>query len=261
MSNLRQLENDTIYILREVLSVYERPALLWSMGKDSTLITWLALKAFNGEIPFPVVHIDTLRKFDEMYKFRDRWAREWGLTMIFATNNVDVSPKDKLRCCTELKTNALKKCVERYKFDALILGIRRDEHGIRSKERYYSPRDKNMRWHYRSQPLEVWDTHLKSLKENEHIRVHPILAWRELDIWEFIKQENIPVNKLYFAKGGRRYRSLGCKCCTEPIESKANTLDKIIEEVKHTKIAERSGRAMEKESLHQMEKLRCLGYM
>ena len=133
----------------------------------------------------------------------------------------------------------MKKTIEEHKFDALLLGIRRDEHGVRAKERVFSPRNKDFYWDYKNQPPELWDQ-FKTQKESEqHIRVHPLLHWTELDIWMYIKREKLPVNPLYFAKNGKRYRSLGCMPCTKPIDSNAKTVDEIIEEIKTSKIAER----------------------
>ncbi|MCL0057497.1 sulfate adenylyltransferase subunit 2 [Dehalococcoidales bacterium] len=266
MLDLKDLENQSIYILREAYAEFKRPAVLWSTGKDSTTILWLCRKAFFGKIPFPVIHIDEGYGFRQMYEFRDEIAKEWECELVIARNEEalkrGVSPKGgKLECCTKLKTEALKKCLEEHGFDALILAIRRDEHGIRAKERYFSPRDETFRWAYRNQPLEMWDQFQGLTEEGSHMRVHPILHWRELDVWEYIKQEGIPVNPMYFAVGGKRYRSLGCEPCTSPVDSNATTIDEIIEELKITKIAERSGRAQDKERAFTMQKLRALGYM
>ena len=267
MLDLKDLENRTIYIVRETYAEFKRPAVLWSVGKDSTTMLWLCQKAFFGKIPFPVIHIDTGFKFREMYNFRDKIAREWGLDLMIATNEdarkEGVSPEtgDKLECCTRLKTEALKMFLEKHGFDALILAIRRDEHGIRAKERYYSPRDENFKWDYKDQPLEMWDQFQGLVVRGSHMRIHPILHWRELDVWEYVKQEGMPVNPMYFARNGKRYRSLGCEPCTSPVESNAATIDEVVEELRTTKIAERSGRAQDKESSFTMQKLRALGYM
>jgi len=266
MLELNDLENRSLYILREAYAEFKRPAVLWSSGKDSTATLWLCQKAFFGKIPFPVIHIDTTYKFKEMYTFRDNLAREWGMNLIVTKNEEaieqGVSPKNgKFECCTELKTQALRKCLNENGFDALILAIRRDEHGIRAKERYFSPRDIDFKWDYKDQPLEMWDQYQSITEDKTHIRVHPILHWTELDVWEYVKQENMPVNPMYFAKNGKRYRSLGCEPCTFPIDSNAETIDEIVEELRITKIAERSGRAQDKESAFTMQKLRALGYM
>lgn len=263
---LKDLENRSLYVIREAFAEFKRPAVLWSTGKDSTATLWLCRKAFFGKIPFPVIHIDTTYKFRQMYEFRDRLAREWGMELVIAKNeeaiSAGTSPKEgKFECCTKLKTQALMKCLEQHKFDALILAIRRDEHGIRAKERYFSPRDRDFKWDYKNQPLEMWDQYQSHTGDEAHIRIHPILHWRELDIWEYIKQEGLPVNPMYFARSGKRYRSLGCEPCTNPIDSNASTIDEIVEELKVTKIAERSGRAQDKERAFTMQKLRALGYM
>lgn len=266
MQEIKDLENRSIYILREAYAEFKRPAVLWSTGKDSTATLWLCRKAFFGKIPFPVIHIDTTYKFKSMYAFRDNLAKQWGMNLVIAKNEAAIKqgfgPKDgKFECCTKLKTEALMKCLDEYGFDALILAIRRDEHGIRAKERYFSPRDKEFKWNYRDQPLEMWDLYQSMSKGTTHTRVHPILHWRELDVWEYVRQEKLPVNPMYFAKGGKRYRSLGCEPCTFPIESDAGTIDEIVEELRETKIAERSGRAQDKEKAFTMQKLRALGYM
>ena len=266
MLDLKDLENRTIYILRETYAEFKRPAVLWSMGKDSTTMLWLCRKAFLGKIPFPVIHIDTGYKFREMYEFRDEMAKQWGLDLVVAKSEEalkeGVSPEDgKFECCTKLKTDALRECLREYGFDALILAIRRDEHGIRAKERYFSPRDEQFKWKYRDQPLEMWDQFQGNLGEGTHMRVHPILHWRELDVWEYMKGEGVPINTMYLARNGERYRSLGCEPCTSPVESSATTVDEIVEELRHTRVAERAGRAQDKERAFTMQKLRALGYM
>jgi len=267
MLDLRDLENRTLYIVREVYAEFKKPAVLWSMGKDSTAMLWLCRKAFFGEVPFPVIHIDTGYKFAAMYEFRSRLASEWGLDLRVARNEEAISrgvgpySGDRLECCTMLKTQALKDYLEREGFDTLILAIRRDEHGIRAKERYFSPRDESFRWDYRDQPLEMWDQFQGLATEGMHMRVHPLLHWRELDVWEYVKQEGIPVNPMYFTRDGWRYRSLGCEPCTRPIESTAASIDEIVEEIRGTRVAERSGRAQDKEQTFTMQKLRALGYM
>ena len=266
MKHLDKLENQSIFIIREAYSQLRNVAMLWSIGKDSTTLLWLIRKAFFGKIPFPVVHIDTTHKFKEIYQFRDEYAKQWQLRLIVAKNQAalgrGVRPdKGKFECCTELKTNALKKAIDEHKFKALYLGIRRDEHGIRAKERVFSPRDEDFEWEYRNQPPELWDQYKTRAKEEEHLRIHPLLGWREVDVWEYILREKIPVVELYFAKNGRRYRSIGCECCCNPIESEADTIEKIVEELRTTKISERSGRAQDKEQAYMMQKLRSLGYM
>jgi len=266
MLDLKDLENRSIYIVREAYAEFSNPAVLWSTGKDSTTMLWLCRKAFFGKIPFPVIHIDTGHKFKEMYQFRDDIAREWGLDLVIARNEAALGegtgPKEgKFECCTRLKTEALRMCLAEHGFDALILAIRRDEHGIRAKERYFSPRDENFKWDYKDQPLEMWDQFQGLLSEGTHMRVHPILHWRELDVWEYVKKERILVNPMYFTRNGKRYRSLGCEPCTMPIDSDAANINEIVDELRTTRIAERSGRAQDKEKTFTMQKLRALGYM
>jgi sulfate adenylyltransferase subunit 2 len=263
---LKDLEKKSIAIIREAKAQFENPAVLWSTGKDSTATVWLCKKAFFGKIPFPVIHIDTNYKFPEIYEFRNRIAKEWGFNLVIAKNEEALkegsSPENgRLECCTLLKTEALKSLLREQKFDALILAIRRDEHGIRAKERYYSPRDTEFKWDYADQPAELWDLYVKPSEDFSHMRVHPILHWTELDVWQYVKQENLPINPLYFAKNGKRYRSLGCMPCTVPIPSQADTIDKIVQELKTSTTPERAGRSQDKEKAYMMQKLRALGYM
>ena len=259
------LESKSIYIIREAYYQYKDLALLWSIGKDSTTLLWLCRKAFFGKIPFPVLHIDTSYKFPEIIRFRDEYARKLGLNLIIARNNKAIGqgmfPGNKLECCKALKTDALKMAITDHNFKALLVGIRRDEHGIRAKERHFSPRDSQFRWNYMDQSPELWDYHKSMHDEEHHVRVHPLLHWTELDIWEYIKREDIPTIGLYFAKGGKRYRSIGCECCCSPMISEADDIDKIIKELKSTKTSERQGRSQDKEDSNTMQKLRSLGYM
>jgi sulfate adenylyltransferase subunit 2 len=264
--HLGDLERRSISIIREAKAQFKNPAVLWSTGKDSTATVWLCKKAFFGKIPFPVIHIDTSYKFPEIYQFRDRIAREWGFNLVVAKNEkaleAGMSPKKgRLECCTLLKTEALKSLLREREFDALILAIRRDEHGIRAKERYYSPRDEEFKWNYVDQQAELWDLYVKPSEDFSHMRVHPILHWTELDVWQYVKQEKLPINPLYFAKNGKRYRSLGCMPCTVPIPSQADTIDKIVQELKTSTTPERAGRSQDKEKAYMMQKLRSLGYM
>lgn len=265
MDRLEELEHRSIYIVREAYACFKRPGILWSMGKDSTVLMALCRKAFLGVVPFPVIHIDTGRKFPSMYAFRDRWAKAWGLNLMVATNvpksSVQIDYADKLACCTHLKTEALRQFIKAQGLDAIMLAIRRDEHGVRAKERHFSPRDTSFKWNYQDQPPELWDLFGARADDNTHVRVHPLLDWTELDIWRYIRKENLPIVDLYFSKAGRRYRSIGCAPCCEPIESKANTLDEIILELETTRIGERQGRAQDKEAAYAMQQLRALGYM
>jgi len=267
MDRLDALENRSIYVIREAYAQFRKLALLWSIGKDSTTLLWLARKAFFGKLPFPVLHIDTGYKFPEIYAFRDKYVREFGLNLVVGRNDealkAGMGPEqtDKLVCCTQLKTQALKDAIVKHRFEALLLGIRRDEHGIRAKERYFSPRDEEFKWDYKNQPPELWDQFKSTSEDRTHLRVHPLLHWTEFDIWRYVQREQIPVCPLYFAKDGKRYRSIGCAPCCAPVDSQADTIDKIVEELRTTKTAERAGRAQDKESAYTMQKLRALGYM
>jgi sulfate adenylyltransferase subunit 2 len=266
MDQIIALEKKSISMIREAKAQFKNLGCLWSTGKDSTVAVWLCRKAFFGKVPFPVIHIDTGYKFPEMYEFRDKIAKEWGLDLIIAQNkdslNTGISPeRGKLDCCTQLKTEALKNLIKDHEFDALILAIRRDEHGIRAKERYFSPRDVEFKWKYTEQQAEMWDLYVKPSEDFSHMRVHPILQWTELDVWQYVKKEKLPINPLYFSRDGKRYRSLGCMPCTVPISSKASTIDEIVEELHRTEIPERAGRAQDKERAYMMQKLRSLGYM
>ncbi len=266
MDHLSILENQSIFIIREAYSQFRKVAMLWSIGKDSTTLLWLMRKAFFGIIPFPVIHIDTGYKFKEIYRFRGQYAKEWNLNLMIARNDQAIKnnmgpDKGKFECCTQLKTDALKQFISAHHFKALYLAIRRDEHGIRAKERVFSPRDEDFEWDYKNQPPELWDHYKTKASGEEHIRIHPLLGWRELDVWEYIRRENIPIVSLYFAQRGKRYRSIGCETCCGPVDSNADTIDTIVEELKHSRVSERSGRAQDKESTYIMQKLRSLGYM
>jgi len=258
--NLKELEEKGIYILREANARFKNIAVLWSMGKDSTAMLYLIRKAFLGKVPFPVIHIDNGIDFPESYKFRDELAKKWHLNLIVAKS--EIKPEiSGFSCCGANKTEALKKVLKDHKFDALIVSIRRDEHSVRAKERIFSPRDKNFKWNYKDQPAELWDDYSSKIENEGHVRIHPLLDWNEIDIWNYIKKEHIPVNPLYFSRNGFRYRSLGCTHCTVPIKSSAKTIDDIIKELKATTIEERAGREQDKEKEYVMQKLRALGYM
>ncbi len=265
MNHLDVLESKSIFIIREAYRQFKHIALLWSIGKDSSTLLWLCRKAFYGRLPFPVVHIDTGYKFPEMISWRDEYAKKWNLKLIIAQNKEALAkgmgPENRIACCTALKTDALKLSLSKHKWRALLLGIRRDEHGVRAKERVFSPRNMDFKWDYKNQPPELWDQYKLKAEEKEHIRVHPLLQWTELDIWQYIRREKIPIIDLYFAKNGKRYRSIGCKPCCSPIDSSADTIGKIIDELKTAKQGERSGRAQDKEEFSAMQKLRSLGYM
>lgn len=266
MKYLDELENRSIYIIREAYNHFKNIAMLWSIGKDSTSLLYICRKAFFGKIPFPVVHIDTSYKFKEIYDFREKYAKEWGLNLIISKNEKALGEgmcpdKGKLECCNALKTEALKQTLSKYRFKALLLAIRRDEHGIRAKERYYSPRTIDFKWNYQDQPAELWDLYKSQIERGQHFRIHPMLHWREIDIWRYIQREKLPVVSLYFAKGGKRFRSIGCETCCMPVDSNADNIRKIVKELETTKVAERSGRAQDKEDAYTMQRLRSLGYM
>lgn len=267
-SYLDALESKSIYIIREAYWEYrDKLALLWSMGKDSTALVHLARKAFFGHIPFPVIHIDTSFKFKQIYEFRDKYAKKWKINLIIARNDAALKQgagpdKDRFACCTALKTEALKEAVLRHGLKALLVAIRRDEHSIRAKERYFSLRDGDFKWDYQNQPLELWFEYYKTKdKIGTHFRIHPLLHWREIDVWRYIKRERLPVVGLYFSRKGKRYRSIGCECCCQPVESASNNIDRVISELGNTTIPERSGRVQDKEKEYMMQKLRSLGYM
>jgi sulfate adenylyltransferase subunit 2 len=264
MNHLDALEAESVYILREAFAKLDRLAILWSLGKDSNVVLWLVRKAFFGHVPFPVMHVDTEKKFPEMYAFRDRYAAEWKLNFIRElcppVEATDPTLPPAARSAAR-KTLGLKAAVAKHGFNGLILGIRRDEEAIRAKERYFSPRTEDSSWNLKDQPPEFWNQYMTSFPEGTHVRVHPLLHWTEVDIWKYTKREGIPVIDLYFAKNGRRYRSLGDHDITNPIESHAATLDEIIAELETTRVPERSGRAMDHESEDAFERLRAAGYM
>ncbi len=266
MDYLDQLEAQSIYIFREAYRHFGKLGMLWSIGKDSTVLMWLAQKAFFGHCPFPMIHVDTNYKIPKMIEYRDKTAKEYGLNLIVHKNQEALDEgmcpgKGRLECCKALKTEALTQVTKKYEFEGLILGIRRDEEGSRSKERVFSERNADSEWDYTDQPPELWNQFKTDFKKGNHIRVHPILHWTEIDVWQYIKRENIPLIDLYFSKSGKRYRSLGCAPCTTPIESNATTIDEIVEELKNTKQAERAGRAQDRENAHAMQQLRKAGYM
>jgi sulfate adenylyltransferase subunit 2 len=266
MDYLEELENKSIYIIREAYSRFKNIGLLWSIGKDSTTLLWITRKAFFGKIPFPIIHIDTSFKFKEIYEFREKYSKKWGLTLLIISNEPALkngmnSQSEKFECCNSLKTEALKTAIDKYDFKALLLAIRRDEHGIRAKERYFSPRDTGFKWDYQNQPPELWDLYKSLAEDKMHFRIHPMLHWREVDIWKYVAKEKIPITNLYFAKNGKRYRSIGCASCCAPVNSNADNIKKIIKELETTNFAERSGRAQDKENPYNMQKLRSLGYM
>ncbi|NTW10994.1 MAG: sulfate adenylyltransferase subunit 2 [Chlorobiaceae bacterium] len=293
MDHLQKLEAQSVYILREAYREFRNLCMLWSIGKDSTVMLWLARKAFFGHVPIPLVHIDTHYKIPEMIEYRDRIALDWNLNMVYGENrealeNRDTFPDgrtDRITCCRNLKSEALKHTLSgawtRYRLDhelgryvpdkdsspytGVIVGVRADEEGSRSKERYFSPRDRDNSWDVGDQPPEFWNQFKTDFAPGTHVRIHPLLDWTELNIWEYIEREKIPVVSLYFNQGnGHRYRSLGCYPCTNPVESDARSLPDIIDELgsgKLSNIAERAGRAQDSEDGGGLETLRREGYM
>lgn len=300
MDHLDQLESQSVYILREAYRHFDRMCMLWSIGKDSTVLLWLARKAFFGHVPFPLVHIDTSYKLPEMIAYRDRLAMEYKLTMVVGQDEAAIAAGrtypatahlpdghpdkiDRTTCCAALKAGALKATLQgtgvrrvlnlktgcydvwtdKEPFHGVIVGARSDEEGSRSKERYFSPRDKNNEWNVGDQPPELWNQFKTDFAPGTHVRIHPLLDWTELNIWEYIQRENIPTVSLYYDQGnGTRYRSLGCGPCQNPIKSNSKNVADIIAELNSgtlRNIAERSGRLQD--GKHGLEELRKQGYM
>ena len=296
LNHLQLLESESIYIFREVAANFSNPVMLYSIGKDSSVMLHLAMKAFYpAKPPFPLLHVDTLWKFREMIEFRDRRVKELGLDLIVYTNpegiKMNISPfVHGSKIHTDImKTQALKQALSKYQFDAVIGGARRDEEKSRAKERIFSFRDKNQRWDPKNQRPELWSLYNTHINKGESVRVFPLSNWTELDIWLYIYLENIPIVPLYFAKerlvtefeGTKilvdddrvpeelkkkakkewvRFRTLGCYPLTGAINSKANTLPKIIEEMLLTKTSERQGRLIDKDQEGSMEKKKIEGY-
>jgi len=267
MSHLDELESQSIYLMREAFHAFERPAMLWSMGKDSNVLVWLAKKAFCGHIPFPVVHVDTTYEFPEMMEFRT-WAQgHYGLDLITWINTearnrgIGYETTDPVTVTHELKTVALQQVLAAHKFDALITGIRRDEDATRAKERYFSPRNSDFEWDYKDQPPEFWNHFTTEVAPGEHVRVQPLLDWNEIDIWRYLEREKVPLPGMYFSRNGQRFRSLGCMPISKPVASNAATIADIIEELKVTRVSERAGRAQDHHERNAMQKLRAKGFM
>ena len=295
MDHLDQLENDSVYIIREAYKEFKDIAMLWSIGKDSTTLLYLVRKAFYGHVPFPILHLDTSYKFKEIYAFRDRMTKEWHLNLVIAQNKDALARKvgpdagNKLTCCGELKTEALKQAIKEYGYRAILLGIRRDEHGIRAKERYFSPRNNQFQWDYKNQPAELWDLYNGRINPGESVRCFPLSNWTETDIWQYIRLEKIPIVSLYYAKlrpvverdgslimvdddrmrlhpGEKpqmrmvRFRTLGCYPLTGAIESSAATIEEIVAEMLQTTLSERSTRVIDHDGDSSMEQKKREGY-
>lgn len=296
LTHLRQLEAESIHIMREVVAEFDNPAMLYSIGKDSSVMLHLAQKAFYpARPPFPLVHVDTQWKFKEMIAFRDKRAEEVGMDLIVHINprgdEMQISPfaHGSALHTDIMKTEGLRQMLDRYKFDAVFGGARRDEEKSRAKERIYSFRDRHHRWDPKNQRPELWDLYNGRHHPGESIRVFPLSNWTELDIWQYIYLEQIPIVPLYFAAkrpvveyGGTlimvdddrmpaelaataqervvRFRTLGCYPLTGAIESEADTLPRIIQEMLLTTTSERQGRLIDSDSDASMEKKKQEGY-
>jgi sulfate adenylyltransferase subunit 2 len=295
-SHLEQLEAESILIMREVAAQFERPVLMYSVGKDSSVLLRLAQKAFYpGKIPFTALHIDTSYKFPEMYEFRDRMVKEVGLNLIVHRNEKaladDANPYalGTQRCCALLKTGALLEALRLHEFDAAIGGARREEERSRAKERVFSFRDKHGQWDPRNQRPELWNLFNGRLSPGESMRVFPLSNWTEQDIWNYILVEQISIVPLYYARKRRvivrgsnlipvmehdsrtslngeaqevlcRFRSLGCYHCTGAVRSDADTLEKIVREMVEVKTSERATRIIDFDTDGSMELKKREGY-
>ncbi len=296
LTHLKRLEAESIHILREVAAEFSNPVMMYSIGKDSSVMLHLAQKAFYpAKIPFPLLHVDTLWKFREMIEFRDETAKRIGVELIVHTNedgiNMNISPFEHgSKVHTDvMKTEGLKQALNKYGFDAVIGGARRDEEKSRAKERIFSFRDKNHRWDPKNQRPELWSIYNTKIAKGESVRVFPISNWTEADIWQYIYEEQIPIVPLYFAKERTvvdyegmkillddervpddvaksarkeivRFRTLGCYPLTGAIDSDADTLEAIIHETLTSKTSERQGRAIDKDQDGSMEKKKVEGY-
>ena len=296
LTHLKQLEAESIHIIREVVAEFDNPVMMYSVGKDSAVMLHLALKAFApAKLPFPLLHVDTLWKFKEMIEFRDKRAKEEGFELLVHTNpdgiEMNISPFTHGSAVHTdiMKTQGLKQALNKYKFDAVFGGARRDEEKSRAKERIYSFRDKNHRWDPKNQRPELWNIYNARVHKDESIRVFPLSNWTELDIWQYIYLEQIPIVPLYFAasrpvvlKDGVkimvddermpiekddvikeemvRFRTLGCYPLTGAVNSTAQTLEEIIKEMLLSRTSERQGRVIDNDSAGSMEKKKIEGY-
>ncbi|ALT00336.1 sulfate adenylyltransferase subunit CysD [Lacimicrobium alkaliphilum] len=296
VTHLKQLEAESIHIFREVAAEFDNPVMLYSVGKDSSVLLHLARKAFApGRIPFPLLHVDTTWKFREMIEFRDRMAKQHKLDLIVYKNqegiDMGVGPftHGSAKHTDIMKTQALKKALNKFQFDAAFGGARRDEEKSRAKERVYSFRDENHRWDPKNQRPELWNIYNAKVNKGESIRVFPLSNWTELDIWQYIYLENIEIPELYLAKPrpvverdgvlimvdddrmpleegetpkmeSVRFRTLGCYPLTGAVQSNAATLPDVIQEMLLTKTSERQGRVIDHDSSGSMEKKKMEGY-
>ncbi len=300
LTHLKQLEAESIHIIREVAAEFDNPVMLYSIGKDSAVMLHLARKAFfPGKLPFPVLHVDTRWKFQEMYRFREKMVSEYGLELLTHINPdgvaQDMNPftYGSAKHTDVMKTEGLKQALDKYGFDAAFGGARRDEEKSRAKERVYSFRDSKHRWDPKNQRPELWSVYNGKVKKGESIRVFPLSNWTELDIWQYIYLEQIPIVPLYFAaerevieKNGTlimidderilehlsdeekaritkkmvRFRTLGCYPLTGAVESTALTLPEIIQEMLLTKTSERQGRVIDHDAAGSMEEKKRQGY-
>jgi len=296
VTHLKQLEAESIHIFREVAAEFDNPVMLYSVGKDSSVLLHLARKAFApGKIPFPLLHVDTTWKFREMIEFRDRMAAKHDLDLLVHINqegvamNVGPFTHGSAKHTDIMKTASLKQALNKYKFDAAFGGARRDEEKSRAKERAYSFRDDNHRWDPKNQRPELWNIYNSQINKGESIRVFPMSNWTELDIWQYIYLENIEIPSLYLAKPrpvverdgvlimvddermplnpgetpqmrSVRFRTLGCYPLTGAVESTADTLPAVIQEMLLTKTSERQGRVIDHDSSGSMEKKKMEGY-
>jgi sulfate adenylyltransferase subunit 2 len=264
LDSLDRLEAETITILREAYRASTKPCMLWSIGKDSTALLWMARKAFLGHVPFPMILLETFMELPEVYEFRDELIAQWKLDYFAQIcppeSEVDQTLPPATRAAAR-KTEGLRTLLREQKFDAVMVGIRRDEQAMRAKERVFSPRRIDGTWDVKEQPPEFWGYYTTSVPDGAHLRVHPLLSWTELDIWEYTLREKIPFVPLYLSRNGKRYRSLGEKNITLPIDSNAATIEEIIEELRATRVPERAGRTMDNESEASFERLRAGGYM
>ena len=296
LTHLKQLEAESIHIIREVAAEFDNPVMMYSIGKDSAVMLHLARKAFYpGSPPFPLMHVDTTWKFKEMIAFRDKMAKEVGMDLIVHTNQEGVEQgigpftHGSSKHTDVMKTQALKQALDKYKFDAAFGGARGDEEKSRAKERVYSFRDSKHRWDPKSQRPELWNIYNGKVNKGESIRVFPLSNWTELDIWQYIYLENIEIVPLYYSdkrpvveRDGMlimvdddrmpleegevpemksvRFRTLGCYPLTGAVESEAATLPEIIQEMLLTTTSERQGRAIDHDSSGSMEKKKQEGY-